>query len=183
MLRIFDIFFSFTGILIISPIFVVLFVLGLFESGSPIFIQKRLGKSKQTFFLFKFRTMIPETKSIATHLVDPSSVTKYGKFLRKSKLDELPQLYNVLIGDMSLVGPRPNLPNQKELIKERDMLGIYGFRPGVTGLAQINNIDMSSPKLLAQKDYEMTKSLGFCNYFNIIFKTIFGKGFGDSLYR
>ena len=164
-----------------SPIFVVLFILGFFDTGSPIFFQKRIGKSKQIFVLLKFRTMIPKTKSIATHLVDPSSVTKYGKFLRKSKLDELPQLYNVLIGEMSLVGPRPNLLNQKELIKERDILGIYRFRPGITGLGQINKIDMSYPKLLAQKDCEMIKNLGTYNYFKIIFRTLFGKGFGDNI--
>ena len=92
------------------------------------------------------------TQSMATHLVGASSVTKLGGFLRKTKLDELPQLINVLFGQMSLVGPRPCLFNQEELISERESRGVLDVRPGITGLAQVNEIDMSTPKLLAEWD-------------------------------
>lgn len=120
-----------------------------------------------------------ETKSVATHLVGASSVTKLGGFLRKTKLDELPQLYNVLKGEMSLVGPRPCLFNQKELIDERESRGVLSVRPGVTGLAQINDIDMSTPKLLAEWDKKMIQKLSVKLYFLYIIQTVSGKGSGD----
>jgi lipopolysaccharide/colanic/teichoic acid biosynthesis glycosyltransferase len=116
---------------------------------------------------------------VATHLASSSSITPYGRFLRKSKLDELPQLWNVFVGDMSLVGPRPNLFNQEELIMERDFRGVYSVRPGITGLAQINKIDMSTPQLLAETDSKMLKELNLLGYFKYILLTVFGKGFGD----
>lgn len=89
------------------------------------------------------------TQALARHLVHVSAITKWGSFLLKSKLDELPQLFNVVVGDMIFVGPRPNLFNQEELINERDSRGVYSVRPGITGLAQINKINRSTPKLLA----------------------------------
>jgi lipopolysaccharide/colanic/teichoic acid biosynthesis glycosyltransferase len=119
------------------------------------------------------------TKSVATHLVQSSVITKWGSFLRKSKFDELPQLINVLNGDMSFVGPRPNLPNQKELIDEREARGVYNIRPGITGLAQINKIDMSTPVLLAVTDAKMISELNIYQYFKYIITTLLGKGFGD----
>jgi lipopolysaccharide/colanic/teichoic acid biosynthesis glycosyltransferase len=112
-------------------------------------------------------------------LVQVSAITKWGWFLRKSKLDELPQLFNVLKGDMSFVGPRPNLFNQLELIEERAKRGLYSVRPGITGLAQINKIDMSTPQLLAETDAKMIDHLNVWYYFKYIFLTVFGKGFGD----
>ncbi|GAL08831.1 UDP-N-acetylgalactosaminyltransferase [Photobacterium aphoticum] len=115
-------------------------------------MQERVGRHKKPFKLIKFRTMSVETKSVASHLASSASITKLGAFLRKTKIDELPQLINVLKGEMSLVGPRPNLFNQEELITERDALGVYDVLPGITGLAQINTIDMSTPKLLAETD-------------------------------
>jgi lipopolysaccharide/colanic/teichoic acid biosynthesis glycosyltransferase len=121
------------------------------------------------------------TKSVATHLASQASVTKWGSFLRKSKLDELPQLFNVLFGDMSLVGPRPNLFNQEELIEERDKRGVYKVVPGITGEAQINKIDMSTPKLLAETDAVMTQNLSFQKYFYYIVVTVLGKGSGDRI--
>lgn len=116
-------------------------------------------------------------------MASASSVTKFGAFLRKTKLDELPQLINVLKGDMSLVGPRPNLFNQTELIEERDSRGVYSAVPGITGLAQINEVDMSTPKKLAEMDAEMLRSLSVSSYFKYIFATVGGKGQGDRIVK
>jgi lipopolysaccharide/colanic/teichoic acid biosynthesis glycosyltransferase len=117
--------------------------------------------------------------SIATHLINSNSITRCGNFLRASKLDELPQLFNVLIGDMSLVGPRPNLLSQIELTKERDSKGVYSIRPGITGLAQIQKIDMSTPKILVATDVQMITHFNTITYFKYIYFTILGNGFGD----
>lgn len=179
MIRLFDFIFSFFGILFLSPVMLVLYVIGLFDTGSPIFKQERVGRYKKPFNLFKFRTMNVNAKQVATHLANTSEITKFGSFLRSSKLDELPQLFNVLKGDMSLVGPRPNLYNQTELIEERDSRGVYNQKPGITGLAQINEIDMSTPRELAIKDAEMLESLTVSDYFKFIFATVGGKGQGD----
>lgn len=120
-----------------------------------------------------------DTASVATHLVGKSSVTRLGAFLRKTKLDELPQLLNVLKGEMSLVGPRPCLFNQHELITERQLRNVFDVRPGITGLAQVNEIDMSTPKTLAEWDEKMLSSLSLKSYFTYIFQTVLGKGSGD----
>ena len=183
MTRIFDILFSFLGLILLSPILIVLMVIGYFDTGSPIFRQERVGKGKQPFRLMKFRSMHVNAPSVATHLASASSITPFGSFLRKSKLDELPQLWNVFVGDMSLVGPRPNLFNQEELIHERDSRGVYAVRPGITGLAQINKIDMSTPQLLAETDAQMIQELNTLGYFKYIFLTVFGKGFGDRIVK
>lgn len=183
MIRLFDFLFSFFGILILLPIMLVLYIIGLFDTGSPVFKQERVGKNKKPFTLYKFRTMNVKAQSVATHLANTAEITKFGSFLRKSKLDELPQLFNVLFGDMSLVGPRPNLFNQTELIEERDSRGVYKVVPGITGLAQINEIDMSTPKELAIKDAEMLKSLTITDYFKYIFATVGGKGQGDRVVK
>ena len=179
MLRVFDFLFSFFGLLFGFPVLLVIFLIGLFDNGSPLFVQNRVGREKKPFKLVKFRTMSKDTASMASHLASSSSITKLGGFLRRTKLDELPQLWNVLLGDMSLVGPRPNLFNQEELIKERDNLGVYNVRPGITGLAQVNEIDMSTPALLAKTDREMIDSLSVSNYFKYILTTVSGKGSGD----
>lgn len=183
MIRFFDIIISIIGITIVFPIILIFIITGYLDTRSPIFCQERMGKNKKSFKLFKFRTMNLDTKSVATHLANSSSVTKYGSILRKSKLDELPQLFNVLKGDMSLVGPRPNLFNQEELISEREKLGVYNVLPGISGLSQINKIDMSTPKLLSETDAKMIKELNTINYFNYIIKTILGKGFGDRVVK
>lgn len=181
MIRFFDFLISLIGLVLLSPILFFLIVVGFFDTGSPIFRQKRMGKHKNPFILIKFRSMHLNVPSVATHLANSYSITRFGCFLRKTKLDELPQLWNVLVGDMSLVGPRPNLFNQEELVEERESLGIYSVRPGITGLAQINKIDMSIPKLLAETDAKMIHELNVLTYFKLIFLTVFGKGFGDRI--
>lgn len=178
-LRVFDLLFSILGLLFGFPILIIIFLIGFFDTGSPLFIQERVGRGKKPFKLVKFRTMSKDTASVASHLASSLSITRLGNFLRRTKLDELPQFWNVLLGDMSLVGPRPNLFNQEELIRERDALGVYNVRPGITGLAQVNQIDMSTPKLLAKTDHKMIETLSIINYFIYIFATVSGKGSGD----
>jgi O-antigen biosynthesis protein WbqP len=181
--RLIDILLSFIGLLITLPFLIILFFVGYFDTGSPIFSQQRVGKHKKPFKLLKFRTMKTETQSVATHLVDASAITPFGSFLRRTKLDELPQLINVLVGDMSLVGPRPCLFNQQELIHEREKRGIYEYKPGITGLAQVNKIDMSTPVLLAEMDQRMLAQLTTSSYFKYIIATVSGKGSGDRVVK
>ena len=173
MIRIFDFLFSLTGLIILSPLLVLLFFIGLFDSGSPLFIQSRVGYNLKSFSLFKFRTMPIGVRSAGTHLINDIKLTSYGNFLRRTKLDEIPQLLNVLFGDMSLVGPRPCLFNQKKLINERKKRGVFKVRPGITGLAPINGIDMKTPTLVAKTDQKMIKNMSLYKYFYYIFKTIF----------
>ncbi len=156
-------------------------IIGIFDTGAPIFVQERVGRNKRPFKLIKFRTMSVDTQSVASHLSSNSSITKLGVFLRKTKIDELPQLVNVLKGEMSLVGPRPNLFNQTELIKERDTKGVYDVLPGITGLAQVQNIDMSTPELLALTDKQMIDTLTLKDYFKYIIMTATGSGSGDAV--
>lgn len=181
MIRLIDFLAAFFGLLFLWPILLIVVIIGVFDTGSPIFIQTRVGKNKKPFKLIKFRTMTVDTKSVASHLANNASITKLGFFLRKTKIDELPQLINVLKGEMSLVGPRPNLFNQEELIAERDKLDVYDVLPGVTGLAQVQNIDMSTPKLLAEIDKKMIDSLTLKDYFKYILMTATGSGSGDAI--
>ena len=183
MTRIFDVIFSLFGLFIFSPIILLVFVISMFDTGSPLFRQKRMGMKQKPFQILKFRSMHVNTQEVATHLVQVSAITKWGSFLRKSKLDELPQLFNVLIGEMSFVGPRPNLFDQEELIDGRSKRGVYLVRPGITGLAQIQKIDMSTPQLLAETDAEMIDHLNLWYYFKYIFLTLFGNGFGDRIVK
>jgi O-antigen biosynthesis protein WbqP len=181
MIRVFDIFLSITGLIIGSPVLIIIFVIGWVYSGSPIFRQVRVGRNQKPFILIKFRTMKENTLPVSSHLVDSSSVTFFGRFLRQSKLDELPQLWNVLKGEMSLVGPRPCLITQKELIKARNNLGVFLVRPGITGLAQINGIDMSTPRKLAKVDHLMISAMSWCYYIALIGRTARGRGRGDAV--
>lgn len=181
MLRILDFIFSLLGLVFGFPVLLAIYVIGLFDTGSPLFRQERVGRNKRPFTLVKFRTMSVDTASVASHLANTASITKIGRFLRKTKLDELPQLWNVLKGEMSLVGPRPGLFNQEELTKAREDEGVFLVRPGITGLAQINDIDMSTPELLAKTDARMIKEMSLRNYFKFIFQTVLGAGAGDQI--
>jgi O-antigen biosynthesis protein WbqP len=181
MIRFLDFFAAFFGLLLLWPVLLIVTIIGMFDTGSPIFIQTRVGKNKRPFQLIKLRTMSVDTQSVASHLASNASITKLGAFLRKTKIDELPQLINVVKGEMSLVGPRPNLFNQEELIEARDALGVYDVLPGVTGLAQVQNIDMSTPKLLAETDKRMIATLNIKNYFKYILMTVTGSGSGDAV--
>lgn len=181
MIRVLDFLAAFFGLLLLWPVLFIVTIIGLFDTGSPIFIQERVGRNKKPFKLIKFRTMSVETKSVASHLASNASITKLGNFLRRTKIDELPQLINVLKGEMSLVGPRPNLFNQEELIKERDALGVYDVPPGITGLAQVQNIDMSTPALLAKTDKDMIDNMTVKAYFKYILMTLTGSGAGDAV--
>ena len=183
MIRFFDILFSLLGLVFGLPVLLLLTVIGFFDTGAPVFCQTRVGSYKKPFTLVKFRTMRPNTASVATHLADASAITPLGSFLRKTKLDELPQLWNVLKGEMSLVGPRPCLFNQEELIQERDRRGIFKSRPGITGLSQVCEIDMSTPELLAETDARMLSSLTIKDYFRYIFMTISGCEAGDRVVK
>lgn len=176
MIRFFDIVFSLFGIVLLFPAFIILFICSWLDTGSPIFKQVRVGRYKRGFVIYKFRSMRTDAASVATHLADVSAVTAFGRIIRKSKLDELPQLWNVLNGDMSFVGPRPNLFNQVELIVERSVRGIYNVRPGITGLAQLKKIDMSTPELLAETDEVMLSNLTIKYYIKLVFLTLIGKG-------
>jgi O-antigen biosynthesis protein WbqP len=178
-IRLIDILAALFGLLLGAPLLAVLWFIGWFDTRAPLFRQVRVGWHQQPFVLVKFRTMRPNTASVATHLADASAVTSFGRFLRRTKLDELPQLWNVLRGEMSLVGPRPCLFNQEELIAERAARGVFDARPGITGLAQIQGIDMSTPELLAKTDADMLQSLNIFHYFRYIFLTFLGKGAGD----
>jgi O-antigen biosynthesis protein WbqP len=179
MIRFLDVFISLFGLVLLSPLLTIIFIFGFFDTGLPLFRQERVGKCKVHFTLIKFRSMSKSAPSVASHLLDTTAISFFGNFLRRTKLDELPQLWNVIKGEMSLVGPRPGLPNQPELTAARERLGVFAVRPGITGLAQISQIDMSTPELLAQTDARMIAEMSVRNYFKYIFLTVLGKGSGD----
>lgn len=147
----------------------------------PLFIQTRVGRAGEPFKLVKLRTMAPDTADLPTHEVGYSTVLKVGRFLRASKFDELPQIWNVLIGDMSFVGPRPCLPRQMELVEARRKLGVLDIRPGITGPAQLAGIDMSTPCELADADARYLSQASFCTDLRILFRTFLGGGSGDAM--
>ncbi len=181
LIGIIDRLFAILGIIVASPLLILILLIGLFDTGSPLFFQRRVGKHQHAFTLIKFRTMRTDTANVATHQVGHDALTSFGMFLRKTKLDELPQLLNVLKGDMSLVGPRPCLLSQDELIAERQQRGVFAVLPGITGLAQVNDIDMSDPVLLAQWDQRMIEDYSLSSYFKYILLTLVGKGQGDKV--
>ena len=182
MIRLLDIFLSVLGLILFSPLIILTTILVfVVDNVSPIFKQERLGRHEKIFILLKIRTMLENTPSVASHLADASCVTRVGRFLRKTKLDELPQLWNVLRGDMSFVGPRPGLADQRELRIARRLNNCFSVRPGVTGLGQINNIDMSNPKLLAMVDAHMIRNFSVFAYCKYLGLTVIGRGHGDAI--
>ena len=144
MIRFFDFFFSLLGLIFLSPLIILIFLISLFDNGPTLFIQNRVGQNLKSFLVIKFRTMPINTRSAGTHLIKDIKLSSFGNFLRNTKIDEIPQLWNVLFGDMSLVGPRPCLFNQRKLIIERKKRGVFKVRPGITGLAQISDINMKN---------------------------------------
>lgn len=163
------------GVIILSGVFLILaFLIKLDSKGPVLFKQKRVGKNKEYFNIYKFRTMSVNTpQDMPTHLLDHPDqfITKMGSFLRKSSLDELPQLFNILKGEMSLIGPRPALWNQVDLIQERDRYGANDVVPGVTGWAQINGRDELSIPEKARLDGEYVKKISFRFDTQCFFKT------------
>ena len=163
--RFLDIFLSFLGILVLSWLFLILFIVIKLDSRGPIFFkQKRVGKGKTHFGILKFRTMRIDTpRDMPTHMLENPDqyITRVGKFLRKTSLDELPQLFNIFVGHMSVIGPRPALWNQFDLIEERDRYGANDIRPGLTGWAQINGRDELEIPVKAKLDGEYVERLSF----------------------
>jgi lipopolysaccharide/colanic/teichoic acid biosynthesis glycosyltransferase len=149
--------------------------------GPGLFRQQRVGRNGRIFTCYKFRTMYVSTLDAGTHETSASAVTRLGGFLRRMKLDELPQVINILMNQMSLVGPQPCLPSQAELIAERRSRGVLLAKPGITGLAQVNGIDMSNPVVLANWDQRYLKFQSIILDLKIIIQTAIGKGTGDNV--
>ena len=182
--RVGDVFLSVIGLIVFSPLFLILVLTVKIDSRGPVFFkQKRIGAKKKEFTMLKFRTMKTDSpKDTPTHLLEnPGSyVTRAGKFLRRTSLDELPQIFNIIAGQMSIIGPRPALWNQYDLISERDKYGANDIRPGLTGWAQVNGRDELTIEVKAAFDGEYVKKMGFlfdCKCFVMtIFKVFNGEG-------
>jgi O-antigen biosynthesis protein WbqP len=175
--RILDIILALIGIVVLSPVFLLLIICIKFESKGPVFFkQRRIGIDKKEFYILKFRTMKIDTpKDTPTHLLQNPEcyITKVGKILRKTSFDELPQIINIIKGEMSIIGPRPCLPNQYDLITERDKYGANNIYPGLTGWAQVNGRDELPIEVKAKLDGEYVKSVGFIFDVIIFLRTIF----------
>lgn len=165
------------GLIVLSPLFICIIIVIKIDSKGPVlFKQKRVGKDKQLFLIFKFRTMTIDTPNDApTHLLkNPDTfITNSGRFLRKTSLDELPQIINILKGEMSIIGPRPALWNQYDLVIERDKYGVNELYPGLTGWAQVNGRDELPIKVKAKLDGEYKTNLSFVLDLKCFIKTIF----------
>ncbi|MEH7085350.1 sugar transferase [Neobacillus drentensis] len=174
--KIIDTILALIGILVLSPVFLLLIVFIKLDSKGPVlFKQRRIGKGKSEFFILKFRTMKIDTpKDTPTHLLEnpESYITRVGKFLRKTSLDELPQIINILKGEMSIIGPRPSLWNQYDLIAERDKYGANDIDPGLTGWAQINGRDELPIEVKANLDGEYVEKMSFMFDVKCFFGTI-----------
>ena len=174
--RLFDIFISCVGMLLTSPLlFVLLIIIRLESKGNPLFIQTRLGRDQKLFKCLKLRTMYITAPEGSSHMVPEGYITKLGSFLRKTKLDELPQFTNVIFGDMSLVGPRPCLPSQSELISHRKRLGVFKFRPGITGLAQVRGVGTTHAGNQASLDNKYIEAFSLLLDFKILIITVTGR--------
>lgn len=172
--RYFDMFVSIFAVILLSPLFLIVSLAILITDGKPVlFRQERVGKDNKIFTVYKFRTMRNGVGDIATaDLSDANEkITKTGKFLRLTSIDELPQLFNILNGTMSLVGPRPLIPAEKEIRELREKYGVYSVRPGITGYAQINGRDNIDDATKALLDKEYIEKQSFIFDMKIIFKT------------
>ena len=174
--RLLDILLSFIALIILLPFFLIFAIIIKIESKGPVFFkQKRIGKNKRQFTILKFRTMRSDTpKDMPTHMLKnaESYITKFGNFMRKTSIDELPQIINILKGDMSIIGPRPALWNQDDLIAQRDEFNANSIRPGLTGWAQVNGRDELPIQQKAALDGEYIKRISFLFDIKIFFKTI-----------
>jgi len=184
MKRTFDLLVSAFGLIILAPVMLIIAALVSRSSpGGALFAQSRVGRSEKLFRCYKFRTMAHGAPVAGSHEVSGSWITPIGRRLRSLKLDELPQLLNVLRGDMSLVGPRPCLPNQAEVIAARRARRVFDIRPGITGIAQLASIDMSMPEKLAEADRRYIDTRTFLGDLRIIAATALGGGSGDAVIR
>ncbi len=183
--RLFDIIFSLFSLLILAiPMIIFAIIIKCESKGPVIFKQKRIGKNKKEFFIYKFRTMRSDTpKNVPTHLLQNPEIyiTKSGSFFRKTSIDELPQLFNIIKGDMSIIGPRPALWNQYDLIKKRDEFGANDCLPGLTGLAQINGRDELEIEKKAELDGKYVKNISLYMDLKIFFSTIKSVFSGDGI--
>lgn len=174
---------AFLGLCVTLPFLLVLgLMVRLTSPGPAIFVQPRLGRGERVFNCYKLRTMRAGTPAAATHLVSAASVTRIGHMLRRLKLDELPQLWNVIRGDMSLVGPRPGLPSQTELLIARRKHGVLAVRPGITGPGQVEGVDMSEPDRLAVLDATYAENPTVWAYLRFVILTLLGRGQGDRVH-
>ncbi|MBW9114081.1 sugar transferase [Rhizobium cauense] len=179
--RLFDICAASIGLIVLSPVFLVLVILVRRSSpGGALFCQERVGRSEVPFICLKFRTMAAGSPNVGSHDAASSWITPLGKKLRAYKLDELPQLVNVVRGEMSFVGPRPCLPTQSDVIAARRKHDVFSVRPGITGLAQLQGIDMSTPEALAEADARYIRNAGFWQDIVLVINTVAGKGTGDA---
>lgn len=173
------------SLIILIPFFWVLVIIWvavrLQSPGPGIFAQPRVGKNGRIFTCYKFRTMSKDSPNVGTHEASVSLVTPLGRVLRRTKLDELPQALNIVLNQMSLVGPRPCLPNQTAVIAARQKLGVLDIKPGITGLAQVKQIDMSQPERLAQMDSRYAKLRSLRLDLSILLQTALGRGSGDAM--
>lgn len=182
--RLLDITLSLLGILFLAlPMLVIAIIIKTDDPGPALFKQKRVGKNKELFWLYKFRSMRTNTPDIPTHLLENPDqyIIKVGKFIRRTSIDELPQLFNILKGDMSVIGPRPALWNQDDLIAERDKYGANDVRPGLTGWAQINGRDELPIPVKAKLDGEYIEKLSFLFDLKCFFGTILSVAKSDGV--
>ncbi|MDO5896962.1 sugar transferase [Agrobacterium sp. Azo12] len=181
MKRLTDFLAAILGLIIAFPVMMVIaIVIRRTSFGPAFFVQTRVGLHEKPFKCLKFRTMAFGTPDVASHDAATAWITPLGKRLRLYKLDELPQLINVLKGDMSLVGPRPCLPQQSEVISERRKLAVFDVRPGITGIAQLAGIDMSEPDRLAVADRAYIDNQSILGDLAILARTVLGGGTGDA---
>jgi O-antigen biosynthesis protein WbqP len=175
--RLFDVTLAVVLGIVLLPIYAIVALLILINDGWPVvFAQDRVGHLGRNFTCYKFRTMKRDTGDHASHAISTSAITRFGSIVRRTKMDELPQILNVLRGEMSFVGPRPCLPKQVELVGLRQAAGIYDLLPGITGLAQVRDIDMSKPDVLVACETEYLRNRSFMADLRILVATFFGKG-------